>query len=74
MKLTHKITVTSKAPAIKLSTTTLRLNRVFPWMQAAASVTLNQGNLNVSGILFESVPEELRVRYEGTRILAQSKD
>ena len=74
VKLTHKITVTSKAPAIKLSTTTLRLNRVFPWMQAAASVTLNQGNLNVSGIRFESVPEELRVRYEGNRILAQSKD
>lgn len=74
VKLTHKITVTSKAPAIKLSTTTLRLNRVFPWMQAAASVTLNQGNLNVSGIRFESVPEELRVRYEGTRILVQSKD
>lgn len=74
VKLTHKITVTSKAPAIKLSTTTLTLNRVFPWMQAAASVTLNQGNLNVSGIRFESVPEELRVRYEGTRILAQSKD
>ncbi len=74
VKLTHKITVTSKAPAIKLSTTTLKLNRVFPWMQAAASVTLNQGNLNVSGIRFDSVPEELRVRYEGTRILAQSKD
>ena len=74
VKLTHKITVTSKAPAIKLSTATLRLNRVFPWMQAAASVTLNQGNLNVSDIRFESVPEELRVRYEGTRILAQSKD
>lgn len=74
VKLTHKITVTNKAPAIKLSTTTLKLNRVFPWMQAAASVTLNQGNLNVSGIRFESVPEELRVRYEGTRILAQSKD
>ena len=74
VKLTHKITVTSKAPAIKLSTATLRLNRVFPWMQAAASVTLNQGNLNVSGIRFESVPEELLVRYEGTRILAQSKD
>lgn len=74
VKLTHKITVTRKAPAIKLSTTTLRLNRVFPWMQAAASVTLNQGNLNVSGIRFESVPEELRVRYEGTRILAQSRD
>ena len=74
VKLTHKITVTSKAPAIKLSTTTLRLNQVFPWMQAAASVTLNQGNLNVSDIRFESVPEELRVRCEGTRILAQSKD
>lgn len=74
VKLTHKITVTSKAPAIKLSTATLRLNRVFPWMQAAASVTLNQGNLNVSGIRFESVPEKLRVRCEGTRILAQSKD
>ena len=74
VKLTHKITVTSKAPTLKLSSTKLTLNRVFPWMQAAAGVTLNQGNLNVSGIRFESVPEELRVRYEGTRILAQSKD
>ena len=74
VKLTHKITVTNKAPTLKLSSTKLTLNRVFPWMQAAASVTLNQGNLNVSGIRFESVPEELRVRYEGTRILAQSKD
>ena len=74
VKLTHKITVTDKAPTLKLSCTKLTLNRVFPWMQAAASVTLNQGNLNVSGIRFESVPEELRVRYEGTRILAQSKN
>ena len=74
VKLTHKITVTDKAPTLKLSCTKLTLNRVFPWMQAAADVTLNQGNLNVSGIRFESVPEELRVRYEGTRILAQSKD
>ena len=74
VKLTHKITVTDKAPTLKLSCTKLTLNRVFPWMQAAAGVTLNQGNLNVSGIRFESVPEELRVRYEGTRILAQSKD
>lgn len=74
VKLTHKITVTDKAPTLKLSCTKLTLNRVFPWMQAAASVTMNQGNLNVSGIRFESVPEELRVRYEGTRILAQSKD
>lgn len=74
VKLTHKITVTDKAPTLKLSCTKLTLNRVFPWMQAAASVTLNQGNLNVSGIRFESVPEKLRVRCEGTRILAQSKD
>jgi len=74
VKLTHKIIVTDKAPTLKLSCTKLTLNRVFPWMQAAASVTLNQGNLNVSGIRFESVPEELRVRCEGTRILAQSKD
>lgn len=74
VKLTHKITVTDKAPTLKLSSTKLTLNRVFPWMQAKADVTLNQGNLNVSGIRFESVPEELRVRYEGTRILAQSKD
>lgn len=74
VKLTHKITVTDKAPTLKLSCTKLTLNRVFPWMQAKADVTLNQGNLNVSGIRFESVPEKLLVRYEGTRIFAQSKD
>ena len=55
VKLTHKITVTDKAPTLKLSCTKLTLNRVFPWMQAKADVTLNQGNLNgVRKMYFDS--------------------
>ncbi len=77
VKLTHKITVTDKAPAIKLSTTTLKLNRVFPWMQAKADVTLNQGNLNgVRKMYFDPIPDGLRIEYNEytDTIIVQSKD
>lgn len=77
VKLTHKITVTDKAPAIKLSTTTLRLNRVFPWMQAKADVTLNQGNLNgVRKMYFDPIPDGLRIEYNEytDTIIVKSKD
>ena len=77
VKLTHKITVTDKAPAIKLSTTTLKLNRVFPWMQAKADVTLNQGNLNgVRKMYFDPIPDGLRIEYNEytDTIIVKSKD
>lgn len=77
VKLTHKITVTDKAPTLKLSSTKLTLNRVFPWMQAKADVTLNQGNLNgVRKMYFDQIPEGLRIEYNEytDTIIVQSKD
>lgn len=77
VKLTHKITVTDKAPTLKLSCTKLTLNRVFPWMQAKADVTLNQGNLNgVRKMYFDSIPDGLRIEYNEytDTIIVKSKD
>lgn len=77
VKLTHKITVTDKAPTLKLSCTKLTLNRVFPWMQAKADVTLNQGNLNgVRKMYFDPIPDGLRIEYDEytDTIFVQSKD
>ena len=77
VKLTHKITVTSKAPTLKLSCTKLTLNRVFPWMQAKADVTLNQGNLNgVRKMYFDPIPDGLRIEYNEytDTIIVKSKD
>lgn len=76
VKLTHKITVTDKAPTVKLSSTKLTLNRFFPAVAAPTDVTLSQENLKVTGVRFENVPDELSLRYEqpASRILAYSKD
>ena len=77
VKLTHKITVTDKAPTLKLSCTKLTLNRVFPWMQAKADVTLNQGNLNgVRKMYFDPIPNGLRIEYNEytDTIIVKSKD
>lgn len=77
VKLTHKITVTDKAPTLKLSSTKLTLNRVFPWMQAKADVTLNQGNLNgVRKMYFDPIPDGLRIEYNEytDTIIVKSKD
>ena len=76
VKLTHKITVTDKAPTVKLSSTKLTLNRFFPAVAAPTDVTLSQENLKVTGVRFENVPEELSLRYEqpASRILAYSKN
>ena len=76
VKLTHKITVTDKAPTVKLSSTKLTLNRFFPAVAAPTDITLSQENLKVTGVRFENVPDELSLRYEqpASRILAYSKD
>jgi len=77
VKLTYKITVTDKAPTLKLSSTKLTLNRVFPWMQAKADVTLDQGNLNgVRKMYFDPIPDGLRIEYNEytDTIIVQSKD
>ena len=63
VKLTHKITVTNKAPTLKLSSTKLTLNRFFPWTSDETRVTLKEGNLRVREVTFENVPEGLVAKY-----------
>ena len=63
VKLTHKITVTNKAPTLKLSSTKLTLNRFFPWTKDETCVTLKEGNLHVRDVTFENVPDGLEATY-----------
>lgn len=68
VKLTYKITVSNKAPTLKLSSTKLTLNRVFPWTQDAISAPLVGGNLQVRDATFEGVPEGLIAYYYNGKI------
>lgn len=45
IKLTHKVTVNTKLPTAKLTSTTLNLNSIFTQQIAGAYVTLDQANL-----------------------------
>lgn len=50
VKLTHKVTVSSKLPVIKLGSTKLTLNSYFTEQSAATPVTLTQGNLALNNV------------------------
>ena len=58
VSLTHKITVDTKLPTVKLGTPTLKLNSLFSAQTARTSVWLTQGNLDISTMDFEAVREE----------------
>ena len=58
VSLTHKITVDTKLPTVKLGTPTLKLNSLFSAQTARTSVWLTQGNLDISTMDFEAAREE----------------
>ena len=58
VSLTHKITVDTKLPSVKLGTPTLKLNSLFSAQTARTSVWLTQGNLDISTMDFEAAREE----------------
>ena len=58
VSLTHKITVDTKLPTVKLGVTTLKLNSLFSAQTAWTSVWLTQGNLDISTMDFEAAREE----------------
>ena len=58
VSLTHKITVDTKLPTVKLGVTTLKLNSLFSAQTAETSVWLTQGNLDISAMDFEAAREE----------------
>ena len=58
VSLTHKITVDTKLPTVKLGTPTLKLNSLFSAQTARTSVWLTQGNLDISTMDFKAAREE----------------
>lgn len=51
VKLTHKVTVQTANPTLKLSATTLQLNRIFPEREARATVSLSQVNQTLADVV-----------------------
>ena len=54
VKLTHRVTVSSKLPVLKLGSTKLALNSYFTQQSAATPVTLSQGNLTLNDVTLTS--------------------
>ena len=50
IKLTHKVTVTSKKPTLKAVSNTLKLNSYFPSETSFTGLTLSQGNIYLSTV------------------------
>ena len=69
VSLTHKITVDTKLPTVKLGVTTLKLNSLFFAQTARTSVWLTQGNLDISTMDFVPAAKEgTTTRKEGEKI------
>ena len=69
VSLTHKITVDTKLPTVKLGVTTLKLNSLFSAQTARTSVWLTQGNLDISTMDFVPAAKEgTTTRKEGEKI------
>ena len=58
MTLKHKITVQTKAPALKLAASTLKLNRILADNAASTKVTLTQSNLQLHDVQILSTAAE----------------
>lgn len=68
VKLTHKVTVQTANPTLKLSATTLQLNRIFPEREASAGVSLSQANQTLEALVItpkSSGAEKLNVIWNG---------
>ena len=77
VKLTHKVTVQTAMPTLKLGATTFKLNNVFPELGTETTVSLSQGNLTLSDVEITAKTagsENLEVAYENGRITAKIKD
>ena len=67
VKLTHKVTVQTALPTMKLATSTLKLNSVFPEQGTATTVSLSQANLALSGLEITSTAKA------GTALAAEAE-
>ena len=84
VKLTHKITVTSKLPTLKPAVSTLKLSSVFTAQTAETALILSQSNLTLQSAAVTPTAKEgttarvqadkLNVYYDGTKIVAEIAD
>ena len=84
VKLTHKITVTSKLPTLKPAVSTLKLSSVFTAQTAETALVLSQNNLTLQSAAVTPTAKEgttarvqadkLNVYYDGTKIVAEIAD
>ena len=58
IKLTHTVKTESRAPSLKLGSSTLKLNQIFSAQTASTTATLSQSNLDIAWIGFESTAAE----------------
>lgn len=75
VKLTHKVTVQTAKPTMKLSTTTLKLNSVFPDVAAETTLSLSQANLALTDVVItpktSGLEDVLSVTYDNGKITAK---
>ena len=84
VKLTHKITVTSKLPTLKPAVSTLKLSSVFTAQTAETALVLSQSNLTLQsaavtpsakeGTTARVQADKLNVYYDGAKIVAKITD
>ena len=84
VKLTHKITVTSKLPTLKPAVSTLKLSSVFTAQTAETALVLSQSNLTLQNVTVTPSAKEgtaarvqadkLNVYYDGSKIVAKIAD
>ena len=53
VKLTHKVSVSTKLPTVKLASTALKLDRYFTYKTAQTTVSLSQSNLALENVTVE---------------------
>ena len=78
VKLTHKVTVQTALPTMKLNPTTLKLNSVFPELSAETTVSLSQANLELTDMEIISktngADDVLDVDFVDGKIVAKIKE
>ena len=71
VKLTHKITVQTKLPALKLSSSTVKLNTVFPDQYAVQYLYLDQINMVIGDLWLEPTSKKEAVLQEMSKLLVE---
>ena len=66
--LNHKVTLNTKLPTAKLSSTTLNLNSLFTQQTAEAKLTLSHANVGIKDVTITAADKKANVLAEGEKI------